>query len=491
MSATITSSSAATTRSNSPRRYIVFGIVALGLLQSSISSTIVVIAIPNIAAGLHAQLVWVGWVITGYQLAQAVAMPLAGRLSEVLGQKRLFLLCVGIFTLSALAAGGATSMTMLIISRSIMGVGGGALLPTAAAIVGNEFPKRRAQAIGLFSSIFPIGAVIGPTVGGLVLQQLSWRWTFYMNIPIGLLILLLSWRLLRESEQRTRHHLDLIGAVMLSVAILSFMLGLSLLGGDHAVSGVIIWGLLAASLALVLVFWRYETRSPEPILDLDLLRLKPFIASNAFNAIFGATVFGFFSFVPLYAVLVYGLSTFQSGSVLIARGVVMIVASSITSLLLLDRLSYRILIIAGMIIISITMLIMGAAPNGPMVFGIHVSDYWLLTGVLALGGFGTGLQNPPSNNAGMELMPSKVAAISGLRGMFRNMGGVISTTIIFSLLEGYTDRAAGLRHIFLALGLLIPLVFPLVMLMPTGREKPLQQASGPKVAAKEPGPQPR
>lgn len=459
------------------RRYLIFGVVSMSIFMMAMNMTIVVVALPEIADGVGASLTWVGWVLTGFQLAMAVSMPLAGGIGDQLGRKRVFLASVAVFTVSSLGAGLSNNIALLILFRITMAIGGGAFLPLAAGLVSDEFPKQRAQAIGLFSSIFPIGGVIGPNLGGFLVQTFSWRWAFLVNIPVGVTVLVLSWFLLRETKTNVHHSLDIRGASLLSAGILGFMLTFTLLGGGHGIPAPLIWSLLPISGLLFALFWRYEQRAKEPILDLTLLRMRTFVASNIFNTLFGAFIFGVFAFIPLFTVKEFGFSTLESGVVLTGRGVAMTIASTVTSLLLLRRFGYRPLIIAGMLTISVSLVWLGLTPGARDIFGVHISTFWLLTVVLGLSGMGLGVVNPPSNNAGMELMPSKVASITGLRGMFRSLGGVISTTIIFYLLSGSTDPGGDLRTIFLVLGLLILVTIPLILMMPTGRESPIDEAT--------------
>jgi EmrB/QacA subfamily drug resistance transporter len=461
------------------RRYLIFGIVALTILMMAMNITVVVVALPEIAEGLNSSLSWVGWILTGFQLAMAVSMPLAGGLGDQFGRKRMFLIAVALFTVSALGAGLSSNIALLIMFRIIMAVGGGAFFPIAAGIISEEFPNHRAQAIGLFSSIFPIGAIIGPNLGGILIQALSWRWAFFINVPVGVLVFALSIFLLRQSESHVQHHLDVKGAMLLGSSILTFMLALTLLGGDYGVPKPIIWSLLPAGGLIIALFWRHERRVIEPIIDLDLLRMRPFAASNVFNIFFGAFVFGAFAFIPLFTVMVFGFSTLESGVVLTGRGIGMGIASTATSLFLLKRFGYRSLITLGMLAVAVSLAWLGVSPNTKVILGFHFSDFWLLTVILSLSGIGLGIVNPPSNNAGIEIMPSKVSSITGLRGMFRSVGGVISTTIILYLLSVYDDQGDGLRDIFLVMALLTLITIPLILLMPTGREESIEKEKQP------------
>lgn len=461
------------------RRYVIFGTISLALLMSAMSMTAVIVALPEIATGLNTPLIWVGWIITSFQLAQSVAMPLSGRLSEQFGQKRVFIIAAAIFGLSALGAGLSSNIAMLIILRVIMAAGGGAFMPSAAGIVSELFPRHRAQAIGLFGSIFPIGGILGPNLGGFLVHQFSWRWAFLMNVPVAGAVVVLAWLLIPQARHDAKQHLDILGAMLFVSGILSFMLGLTLLGADYGLPLAAIWGLLVLSVVLLLIFWRHEVRTVQPIIDVEILQMRPFIASNIYNILFGVTVFGLFSFMPLFAVTEYGFNTLMSGVVLTGRSIAMIVVSAVTSLFLLRRVGYHPLLIGGLLLVAGSVFALSTGAKDVSLLGLPISNFWLLTGMLALGGTGMGFANPAANNAGMELLPSKVSSIIGLRGMFRSLGGVLSTTIIFFFLAGYADKGQGLREIFLILSFLTLLAIPIVFMMPTGREKPLTRKVAP------------
>jgi multidrug resistance protein len=177
----------------SGRAIAIFAVVSVALLMSSIDSTIVAVALPTMMKGLDTNLVWVSWVITGYSLTQTVMMPMAGKLSDDWGRKNLFLGCVVLFTGSSLLCAVAPNVYLLIVFRVMQAVGGGAFLPSAAGIVSDVFsPRRRGTAIGLFTSVFPLGGIIGPNVGGWVIDHFGWRAIFSVNVPFGVVLFVLG-----------------------------------------------------------------------------------------------------------------------------------------------------------------------------------------------------------------------------------------------------------------------------------------------------------
>ncbi len=181
-------------------RYLVFATVGLSLLMYAIDSTVVSVAFPSFTRDLHSTVLWSAWTISIYFIAVTVTVPLAGKLGDSLGRKKIFLISLVLFTGSSLACGLAPSIGALIAFRFIQGVGGACFVPTASGIVADEFPKSREAAIGLFSSIFTVGAIIGPNLGGWVVSRYSWRSIFYINVPIGVLLLGAGMLLLKDSR---------------------------------------------------------------------------------------------------------------------------------------------------------------------------------------------------------------------------------------------------------------------------------------------------
>ncbi|MGD0234157.1 MAG: MFS transporter [Syntrophorhabdales bacterium] len=201
------------------RRYFVFVIAGFALLMYSIDGTVVAVAFPNLIRDLNTNVLWAAWTISIFFIAVTLAMPLAGNLSDSFGRKKVFLISLGLFTASSLACGLAPNIYSLIAFRFLQGIGGASFLPTASGIVSDNFPESRERAIGLFSSIFPIGGIIGPNLGGWIVSLYSWRYVFYINLPIGIGLIVFSMLLLKDSRVSSRRHLDFAGISFFSGAI--------------------------------------------------------------------------------------------------------------------------------------------------------------------------------------------------------------------------------------------------------------------------------
>jgi EmrB/QacA subfamily drug resistance transporter len=453
------------------RRYLIFISAGLGLLMYSIDSTVVAVAFPNFIKDFNTNVLWAAWTISIYLIAVTSVMPLMGNLSDSFGRKKVFLISLILFTVSSLACGLAPNIYSLVAFRFLQGVGGASFLPTAAGIVSDQFPGHRERAIGLFTSIFPIGGIVGPNLGGWIVSRFSWRYIFYINLPIGLGLAGLIMILLKDSKVLSRPHIDFVGACFFFGAILFLMLGLNLVAESFSTSSLLLTILfLVVSFSFLYLFFRQEKKDSNPILDMALLRSKPFLAANLYNMMVGAGVFGTFAFIPLYVTSVHQLSTLVSGMILTPRSLGIIPASAITSFLL-KRWGYRWPMVLGLSIISLsTILLDSQGLHLLRIVGIHSGVAEILAVLIMATGIGIGIALPASNNACIELMPESVATITGLRGMFRAVGGAFGISLITIILHSSSTPAHGFSTTFLSFGLGLLLTIPLVFLMPTGRK---------------------
>ena len=450
------------------KQIAIFVVVAMALLMSSIDGTIVAVGLPNMMAGLKTNLVWIGWVITAYSLTQTIIMPMAGKLSDDFGRKVLFLVSVVLFTSSSFLCAIAPNVYLLILFRVLQAIGGGAFMPSAAGIVSDVFgPARRRTAIGLFGSVFPLGGIIGPNLGGWVIDHFGWRAIFSVNLPIGVVLLFLGVFLLPKGGRvHTARSIDLIGAASFAFGIVGLMYAMTVWGNDISFSAqVIVWAVVGVA-ALSFFVW-HVSRTREPMIELRLLKERAFFAANLYSFLYGGLVFGFFSFIPLYAIDKYGMSATDAGFVLTPRGVAMIALSVISSFLLI-RIGYRLPMILGIVLISIGLFLVSQGWHGGTLLGHHFGDVVMLSVLLAITGLGVGIGGPASSNAALELMPDAVARITGLRGMFMTTGGVLGTAAIVLILAHYKDQAQGMQVILHGLSFLILLVIPPVFLIPDG-----------------------
>jgi EmrB/QacA subfamily drug resistance transporter len=424
----------------------------------SIDGTIVATALHTLTRELHTTLTWSTWTITVYQLGQIVSLPIAGRLSDSIGRRRMFLVYVSVFTVSSLLAGLATSIYVLIALRFTQALGGGGLMPSTMGVVADLFPRDRDRWLGLVASFFPIGALAGPTLGGLIVTYATWRAIFFINVPVGIVVLVLLWFLL-PATRAVSVRIDLLGAALLGAALLTVMFGLDQFG-DRGAGSPLPWLLLGAGVLLVVAFLAQERRARQAILPPPLLRQRAFAIVNGINVVYGAAAFGIFTLVPVYAQLAYGLSPLAAGSLLSVRAIGM-AGLSVTSSMLLSRIGYRAPMVLGFLVLATGLTLIFLPPAT----GAYT---WLGISALVCG-IGVGIAGPPSNNAAVQLMPDQVAAISGLRAMFRQTGGIIAITLAAVAAGSGPGEAQALGRVFLVFAVLTVLLVPAIFGVPERR----------------------
>jgi MFS family permease len=273
-----------------------------------------------------------------------------------------------------------------------------------------------------------------------------------------------------------KRRVDLVGAGLFAGAMVAILYGMTTLANDPtSLREVATWGTMALGAALLVVFVWHESRTPAPMLELDLLKRPAFVAANTFNFMFGASVFGFFSFIPYYATVAYGMSAGESGLILTPRSITMAIMSTVSSVFLI-RFGYRAPMIVGTMIISASLVVLSQGFHDVTLFGLAIPNLLLLGGQVMIAGIGMGINGPASNNAALDLLPEKVAAVAGLRGMFRQTGGVLGTSALILVLSFYPDKAQGLQHIFLGLAVLMALTSMVVFFIPdVARERRIAQ----------------
>ncbi len=446
------------------RPRLIFAIVSIGLFMASIDQTIVATALPAIEKELHAAINWSAWTISVYALGQVIAMPMAGKISDMYGRKKVFMVSAAIFTLASLCCGLAPNIGLLLLARFVQALGGGAFMPSATGIVSDHFGEQRDRAVGLFTSIFPIGGIVGPVVGGLFVSYWTWRGIFLINVPIGIALILLTARFIPASATRPSSRIDTTGVLLLAGLITTGMFGISYLGsGDTPLYSPVFLLCEACAVVLGWLFVRHARRDAAPFVPYRLLRGRGFGVMNLINYLYGAAALGFAALVPLYATDRYGISSLGAGTLLTARAVGMIGVAGLAALAL-RRTGVRWPMVAGFAILAVGLVAMAVrAPISPYA--------WLAIGA-ALTGLGMGLSVPASNNASLQLAPDQVAAIAGLRGMFRQSGAITAVSVTTAVIARSGSPAAGAlvqSHVFLVFAAILLLLLPLVRLVPEHR----------------------
>jgi EmrB/QacA subfamily drug resistance transporter len=444
-----------------PRRRLVFVIVSMALFMSSVDQTIVATALPDIQHELHAQINWSGWTITIYALGQVLAMPVAGKISDMYGRKQVFLCAAVIFTLASLACGFAGNIYLLVALRAVQALGGGAFMPSATGIVSDHFGRDRDRALGMFTSIFPIGGIVGPIIGGVFVAVWSWRGIFLVNVPIGIVLVLLAARYVPSSARRETSRIDVRGVSLLGVLILAGMFGITYLGSARIpLYNPVFLGAEAVAVLAGWQFVRHSKRDRAPFIPFRLLRGRGFGVMNLINLLYGAAALGFSALVPLYAQDRFGIAPLGAGTLLTARAVGMIAVAGL-AVLALRRTGYRLPMIVGFVVLAVGLVAMSWTP--PM------SPYLWLTISAAATGIGMAVSVPASNNASLQLAPTQVAAIAGLRGMFRQSGAIIAVSVTTAVIARSSDPGIAEAHVFLVFAALLVATLPLVFLVPEHR----------------------
>lgn len=441
------------------RRKLVFGIVSIGLFMASIDQTIVATALPDIERDLNASVNWSAWTITVYALGQVIAMPMAGKLSDMYGRKTVYLVATAVFTVSSLCCGFAGNIVVLLVPRFIQALGGGAFMPSATGIVSDHFGSERDRAVGMFTSILPVGGIIGPIIGGVFVTYWSWRGIFLVNVPIGIILMLLTAKYIPSSRRQAREPIDIRGIGLLALVIVAGMFGVSYLGsGQIPLDSPIFLGCEAVALAALAAFVRHSRRHPAPFVSYRLLRGRGFGTMNLINFVYGAAALGFAALVPLYAEDRYGIAALGAGTLLTARAVGMIAIAGVAAMAL-RRTGYRLPMLAGFVILAAGLLMMSVGPTG-------ISSYAWLAIAAALTGCGMGVSVPASNNASLQLAPDQVAAIAGLRGMFRQAGAITAVSITTAVAARSTQPGLVEARVFIAFAVLLIVILPLIALVP-------------------------
>ena len=295
------------------RILVILGALMLGMLLAALDQTIVATALPTIAGDLHG-LNHLSWVVTAYLLTSTISTPLWGKLGDLYGRKKLFQAAIVIFLIGSALSGLSGDMAELIGFRALQGIGAGGLMVGAQAIIGDVVsPRQRGRYMGYFGAVFGLSSVIGPLAGGFITQHLSWRWVFYINLPLGIVALAVIAAVLHLPRQRTHHSIDYLGTALLGGAVTAIILLTTWGGTTYAWgSAPIIW-LAVAALALIGLFCWVELRAAEPVLPLGLFRISVFSVSSSIGFLVGFVMFGAIIYIPLYLQTVHAATPTSSG----------------------------------------------------------------------------------------------------------------------------------------------------------------------------------
>ncbi|MCU1489562.1 MAG: drug resistance transporter, EmrB/QacA subfamily [Acidimicrobiaceae bacterium] len=398
----------------------------LGMLLAALDQTIVSTALPTITRDLHRVDLY-SWVVTSYLLTSTASTPLYGKLGDLYGRKRLFQFAIVIFLVGSVLSGLSSTMYELIIFRGVQGIGSGGLMTLAMAIVGDVIPPRqRGRYQGYFGVIFGASSVLGPLVGGFLVDAASWRWVFYVNIPIGLFALVVVNRVLRADRAHRKAKIDWTGATLIVLGVSLLLVGVQDFGEKGTLTTAA-WSYGLGGLVFIAAFLWWEGRVAEPIVPLGLFRNSVFRTCVALAFIAGIVMFGAIVFLPRYIQEVKGVSPTFSGLRLLPLMVGLLGTSISSGLLVSKRGRYRNFVIAGTALLTIGI--------GLLYFVRINTSSWALSGILIVVGAGIGLFMQITVLAVQNALDiSELGVGTSAVTFFRTLGGAIGTSVLGAVL---------------------------------------------------------
>ena len=404
--------------------------VAFGLFMIMLDNTIVNVALPSIERSLHMSISSLEWIVTAYALTFAALLITGGKLGDLYGRRKMFMAGLVVFTLASLACGLAPTAGFLIGARAVQGVGAALMNPATLSIITATFPpKERGQAIGIWAGVSALALAIGPLVGGLIVDNINWHWIFYVNVPVGVVGIIVSRLVIAESSDTScEQSIDIPGLVTSSGALLALSYAL-IEGNRHGWGSAEIIGLFIGSAVLLALFIWLEVRQRLPMLDLGLFKIGSFVGANIVAMLVSLGMFGVFFFISLYVQNVLGYSPTKAGAIFLPMTVLIIVVAPIAGKLS-DRVGSRWLMGSGMSILGVSLLLYQR-------IGLH-TGFWSLLPQLVLGGIGMALTMSPMTSAAMGSVPVDKAGVgSGVLNSFRQVGGSLGIALMGAILLTY------------------------------------------------------
>ena len=351
----------------------------LGMILASLDQTIVSTALPTIAGDLHG-LNHLSWVVTAYLLTSTISTPLWGKLGDLFGRKNFFQLAIVVFLVGSMLSGLSQDMIQLIAFRAMQGIGAGGLMVGAQAIIGDVVPARqRGRYMGYFGAVFGITSVAGPLAGGWFTQHLTWRWVFYINVPIGIIALFTIASVLHIPRTRVRHQIDWMGTALLSAGVTSIILLTTWGGTQYPWGSGLIIGLGVLGAVLLAAFCVVETKAPEPLIPLALFKNRTFTAASGVGFIIGFSMFGAIVYLPLYLQTVHGASPTASGLELLPMVGGMLVTFILSGQLVTKTGRYKVFPIVGSAVLAVGLLLLSRL--GPTTSFALASLYMVVVGL--------------------------------------------------------------------------------------------------------------
>jgi EmrB/QacA subfamily drug resistance transporter len=435
----------ATERRSHRQVLVAFSAIMLATLLAALDQTIVATALPRIAADLHG-FKDLSWVVTAYLLTTTVTVPLYGKLSDLYGRRRLFVISISIFLLGSALCGTAQTMGELIAFRALQGVGAGGLIPLAQAAVADLFsPRERGKYQGYIGSMWATAAVAGPLLGGTLTDAASWRWIFFINLPLGALALVVVVKTMKVPFQRREHTIDYGGAIALTVGVTGVLLACAWGGTTYPWSSAQVVLAAVIGVAGVIAFFLIERRAKEPLLPLGMFRMRTFAVSSLAALAIGGVLFGITIYVPVYMQGVLGVSATSSGVVLIPLTLGWVVAAFVSGQLITKTGRYKIYTLLGSVLVLAGSFLMALLDE-------HSSSA-VASAFLVVIGLGMGLMFQTyviatQNRVAQSELGVATAAIQ----FFRSMGGSLAVAGLGALLTAQLGASVDANRLTAGVG---------------------------------------
>jgi len=424
-------------------------VVVLGAIMSILDTTIVAVALHTLSIDFKVNVATIQWVTTGYLLSLAIVIPVSGWAIHRIGAKPVYMISLALFILGSVLCGLAWSATSLILFRVLQGLGGGMILPVGQSIMARAAgPQRMGRVMGIIGVPQLLGPVLGPVLGGLIVSNTSWRWIFFVNVPIGLVALWLSRSFLAKSTRDNEHRFDLLGFLLLSPGLALLVYGLSQVGAEGGFRGASVWDSLTAGVVLIGLFVLRSTKALEPLIDMRLFKDRTFSVASIGIFLTGATLYGTMFLLPLYYQIDRGDAAWKAGLMMAPQGIgaalVMRYAGSLS-----DRRGPRYVAVFGM-----SMLALGTF----FYTGVSASSSYVVLGLaLLVRGIGLGFGMMPVFAASYRnLTHASVPKATSATNIIRQIGGSLGVAIFAVVLQTQITQRLGASGATLQAGLIKP-----------------------------------
>jgi EmrB/QacA subfamily drug resistance transporter len=416
------------------RKWLTLAAVSVGLFMIMLDNTVVNVALPSIQRDLGADLSELQWIVTGYALTFAALLLVGGKVADAYGRRRIFVVGIVVFTIASLLCGLADSTEMLIGARALQGAGAALMNPATLSIIAATFPPaQRGAAIGIWAGVSALALAIGPLVGGLLTEQLSWHWIFFVNVPVGAVGIAASYVFIDESRDETHENLDLPGLATSGVGLFALTYGLIEANSYGWTSARIAGSFLVAALSLT-GFVLLERHQRSPMLQLDLFRSRTYTGANTVMLLVALAMFGVFFFVSLYMQNVLGYSAVQAGAAFLPMTVLIILVAPIAGRAS-DRFGSRGLVTVGMLLIALQLLLFSRLGED--------ASFWDLLPALLVGGLGMAMTMTPTAAAATRAVPVDKAGVgSAVLNSARQVGGTLGIALMGAIVAA---EAGGVR----------------------------------------------